>query len=64
MDLMCRIVPDIEDLKYVTPYYFSNATDIFAGGRVDGSMAAVSAAVAVISFGAAIVIYGRRDLAA
>ena len=64
MDLMCRIVPNIEDLKYVTPYYFSNATDIFAGGGVDGNMAAVSAAVAVISFGAAIVVYGRRDLAA
>lgn len=64
MDLMCRIVPDIEDLKYVTPYYFSNATDIFTGGRIEGSMAAVSVLAAVISFAVAWVIYGRRDLAA
>lgn len=64
MDLMCRIVPDIENLKYVTPYYFSNATDIFTGGRIEGSMAAVSVLVTVISFGAAAMIYGKRDLAA
>ena len=37
-DLMCRIVPDIENLKYVTPYYFSNAADIFVKESVDGTM--------------------------
>ncbi len=64
MDLMCRIVPDIENVKYVTPYYFSNATDIFTSGKMEGGMAAVCAAVTAISFVAAYVIYGRRDLAA
>ena len=28
-DLLCRILPDMEALKYVTPFYFSNGTDIF-----------------------------------
>lgn len=64
MDLMCRIVPDIEDLKYVTPYYFANATDIFTEGKVTGNMAALCIFVTAISFGAAFLVYGRRDLAA
>lgn len=61
MDLMCRIVPDIEKLKYITPYYFSNAADIFIKGNVDGKMAAVSVAVTVICGGAAAVFYGKKD---
>ncbi|WP_277934353.1 ABC transporter permease subunit [Parablautia intestinalis] len=61
MDLMCRIVPDIERLKYVTPYYFSNAADIFINGSVDGKMAGISAAVTVVCTVAAIVFYKRKD---
>ena len=30
-DMMCRIVPAIEDLKYITPFYYANAADIFTG---------------------------------
>lgn len=63
MELMCRIVPDLEGLKYVTPYYFSNAADIFAEGRVNIGMLAVSAAVTLLCAVAAAVIYRRRDIA-
>lgn len=64
MDLMCRIVPDIKNLKYVTPYYFSNATDIFTSGSVDGTMAGISIVVTVLTAILAAVIYQKRDLAA
>lgn len=64
MDLMCRIVPDIENLKYVTPYYFANATDIFSSGSVDGTMAGISVFVTVLTTVLAAVIYQKRDLAA
>lgn len=64
MDLMCRIVPDIEGLKYVTPYYFSNAADIFVESAVDGAMLGISVAVTAISAAGAAVIYRTRDLAA
>lgn len=64
MDLMCRVLPDIENLKYVTPYYFSNAADIFTNKSLDGVMLGIC--LAVISFGAvaAGAIYRKRDLAA
>lgn len=64
MDLMCRIVPGMEKLKYVTPYYFSNATDVFANGNVDVQMAAVSFLAAAASVPLAALIYSRRDLQA
>lgn len=62
MDLMCRIVPDIEALKYVTPYYFSNATDIFTEGSVDGVMAGISLGVTAMSVCLAAVICHKRDI--
>lgn len=64
MDLMCRIVPDIENLKYVTPYYFSNAADIFTNKNVNSTMAGISIFVTICAFALAIVVYKKRDLAA
>lgn len=64
MDMMCRIVPDIEKLKYVTPYYYSNAADIFTTGTVSKSMVGIGILVAVVTAVSAAEIYKRRDLAA
>lgn len=61
-DLMCRIIPDLEKLKYVTPYYFSNGADIFAGGKPEGEMIVISLAVTLLSVVTAAVVYGKRDL--
>lgn len=63
-DLMCRILPDLEKLKYVTPYYFSNAADIFTSGKPDAGMAFISFAVTAVSLAAAVLVYRKRDLAA
>lgn len=63
-DLMCRIVPDIENLKYVTPYYFSNAADIFISGKIEGGMAGICMFVIVLAAAGAAAIYQKRDLAA
>ncbi|MCM1134566.1 MAG: ABC transporter permease [Clostridium sp.] len=64
MDLVCRIVPDIEGLKYITPYYFSNATDIFTAGKIDGQTAIIGALLTLICFGLAAAVYRKRDLSA
>lgn len=64
IDLMCRILPDIEAFKYVTPYYFSNAVDIFTKASVDGTMLGIAIGVTVLSAGGALVIYQKRDLSA
>lgn len=62
MDVMCRIVPDIEGMKYITPYYFSNAADIFVSGSIDRLMAGVSAGITVASAALAAFIYKKRNL--
>lgn len=61
-DMMCRVVPAIEDIKYITPFYYANAADIFAEGAVDGIMAATGAGMIVIFYAAAHWIYCRKDL--
>lgn len=61
MDLMCGIVPDIENLKYVTPYYFSNAADIFINGNLDGKMVGISVAVTILCGGGAAIFYNGKD---
>lgn len=63
-DMMCRIVPDIEKLKYVTPYYFSNAADIFASGGINGGMAGISISVTIVAVLCAAGIYVKKDIAA
>ncbi|MDO5423761.1 MAG: ABC transporter permease subunit [Eubacteriales bacterium] len=63
-DMICRILPGTESLKYVTPYYFSNATDIFLAGKMDGILAGIGLAVTAASTAAACFVYKNRDLAA
>ena len=64
MDIMCRILPDIENLKYVTPYYFSNATDIFISGYADRRLVFISILVIVLSAGFSVIVYRKRNLSA
>lgn len=61
-DMMCRIVPAIENLKYITPFYYSNAADLFADGKLNGVMVAIGAAVILISYIVTIIVYSRKDL--
>lgn len=63
-DMMCRIIPAIESLKYITPFYYANAADLFTAGKANGVMLAIGAAVAGISFAGAWAWYRRKDLAA
>ena len=62
LDLLCRVLPDLENLKYVTPYYFSNAADIFSTGEIPMEMMLISVFVTVGSAAAAVIIYKKRDL--
>ncbi len=63
-DLLCRVIPDIENLKYITPYYFSNGADIFAKGQIETGMVGIGLTVILISVLAAAAVYEKRDLAA
>lgn len=58
-DLICRVIPDLENLKYVTPYYFSNGADIFTGGRVEGWMIVISLTITFLSAATAVIVYKK-----
>lgn len=62
MDVMCRVIPAIEDLKYVTPFYFCNATDIFTDVKFPTVSAVIALFVIIISVVLAGWHYVRKDL--
>ncbi|MDE6435375.1 MAG: ABC transporter permease [Lachnospiraceae bacterium] len=62
-DMMCRIIPAIEDVKYITPFYYSNAADIFTEGSIDNVMLGLGLGIIVITFMAAGMRYGKKDFA-
>lgn len=64
MDIMVHIVPDLELLKYITPYYYTNAADIFSSGEVSWGLLIVGIMISALAIGVGGVIYGKRDLAA
>lgn len=64
VDMMCRIVPAIENLKYVTPFYYANASDIFTNGTLDAAMVGIGVGITAVSFAGAYMKYARKDLAA
>lgn len=61
-DMMCRIIPAIENAKYITPFYYANGADIFTGGKIDGVMLTIGVLVIVFGFTAAFVKYRGKDL--
>lgn len=63
-DMMCRVVPALEKVKYVTPFYFSNAADIFSEGTVDLPLVCIGVTVTVVAVISAAILYQKRDLAA
>lgn len=64
MDIMCNIVPDLEFLKYFTPYYYANAAQIYSGGdsRMGLMFLGLAVTVAVVILGG--VVYHKRDMSA
>ena len=65
LDIVARITEKAEFLKYITPFSFSNATDVFVNkGSVEAVPLCIGICVTVISILAAYVIYRKRDIAA
>lgn len=62
MDIMCRIVPDIEGMKYLTPFYYANAADLFSGRAVEYVQTAMGMGISVVAIVAAWIVYSKRDL--
>lgn len=64
MELMVHIVPDLEFLEYITPYYYANAANLFSGGDIAWIPAGIGLAVCVVTVVAGGILYQKRDIAA
>ena len=64
MELMVHIVPDLEFLEYITPYYYANAANLFSGGDIPWIPAGIGLAVCVLTVMAGKILYQQRDIAA
>lgn len=62
-DMMCRIIPAIENIKYVTPFYYANGADIFTKKSIEGVMIGIGVGMAVIAFFVGCWKYKKKDLA-
>lgn len=62
-DLMARVVPALEDAKFLSPFAYANATEIFSHAEKSAPALLVGAVVIVGLTGASGVFYTRRDLA-
>ena len=64
MDIMCNIVPDLEFLKFFTPFYYANAAEIYSGGdsRVGLMLLGLAVTVVIVVLGG--IVYKKRDMAA
>lgn len=65
LDIVSRITDQMAFLKYITPFYYSNATDIFVNeGKIEPVLAVIGAAITAIGVVAAYKVYNQRDIAA
>ncbi len=52
----------MEGLRYVTPYYYANAADIFTRSEVEAGLAGIGIGVTVVCAFLAGMVYKKRDL--
>lgn len=64
MDMIGRIIPNLENIKYVTPYYFANGADIFSKTKLDNSLPVIAIAITCLALISSFIIYQKRDLSA
>lgn len=62
-DLMCRIIPAIENLKYITPFYYANAADIFTTQSLDAPLILVGILITLAALAVSFLTYTRKDMA-
>ncbi|MBD5535527.1 MAG: ABC transporter permease subunit [Lachnospiraceae bacterium] len=63
LDLLLRVVPALKPAKYITPFYYANASDIFSESAVHLSLLLAGAGACVVFLAVALSAYRRRDIA-
>lgn len=62
-DLMARVVPDLSDYKFISPFSYANAADILSAGEISVTGFVIGVVLLIIGMCIAHVVYKKRDLA-
>lgn len=62
MSIISGMQEDLDFLKYLTPFKYFDAGDLFRSGQLNGTYLVLSAIIIIVSMAAAYWIYNRRDL--
>jgi len=62
LDVMCRIIPDLEMAKFITPFYYCNAADIFSQSELEVACVWIGVIVTGVACPVAVAIYRKRDM--
>lgn len=63
LDMMCRIIPAIENAKYITPFYYCSAADIFSDGKLSVEYIIIGIVVSIICVVVGKIYYCKKDIA-
>ncbi|MBQ4522247.1 MAG: ABC transporter permease subunit [Lachnospiraceae bacterium] len=63
-DLMARVIPDLSDYKFISPFSYANAADLFSAGKIETGALVLGMVTMVVSVALAYGRYTRRDLVA
>jgi len=63
-DIMVKTVTDLTFLKFISPFYYAGAGDIFSSGKIDSVLILIGIMISIISVMVAYVKYSKKDIAA
>ena len=64
LDMMSRILSQLEFAKYITPFYYSNAADIMVNQKIDSMLLTIGVGLTLLCIFVGTWYYNKRDLAA
>jgi ABC-2 type transport system permease protein len=62
LSIMSGMQANLDFLKYLTPFRYFDAAELFRSGRLNGTYLLISAAIIVVCVAAGYAVYNRRDL--
>jgi ABC-2 type transport system permease protein len=62
LDMMSRILEQLEKIKYITPFYYANAADVMTGLRIERPLLLIGLCITVCSMLLGTWYYNKRDL--
>lgn len=62
-DMMCRVIPKIEDCKYITPFYYASGADIYSDVTLNGNLILIGICISIGAFALGLWKYLSKDIA-